>query len=98
MPRLGSSKELFDAAFELTDEKKAIDRIFEIQNRFVVVEVKQRIAADMTALDQAKREELYNSLFARKETEAIEARLAELRSTATITIAPRVQDLINKEK
>jgi len=37
-------------------------------------------------------------LFARKETEAIEARLAELRSTATITIAPRVQDLINKEK
>lgn len=98
VPRLGSSKELFDAAFELTDEKKAIDRIFEIQNRFVVVEVKQRIAADMTALDQAKREELYNSLFARKETEAIEARLAELRSTATITIAPRVQDLINKEK
>jgi hypothetical protein len=64
----------------------------------VVVEVKQRIAADMTALDQAKREELYNSLFARKETEAIEARLAELRSTATISIAPRVQDLINKEK
>ena len=98
VPRLGSSKELFDAAFELTDEKKAIDRIFEIQNRFVVVEVKQRIAADMTALDQAKREELFNSLFARKETEAIEARLAELRSTATITIAPRVQDLINKEK
>ena len=98
VPRLGSSGELFDAAFELTDEQKAIDRFFEIQNRFVVVEVKQRIAADMTALDQAKREELYNSLFARKETEAIEARLAELRSTATISIAPRVQDLINKEK
>ena len=98
VPRLGSSKELFDAAFELADEQKVIDRFFEIQNRFVVVEVKQRIAADMTALDQTKREELYNSLFARKETEAIEARLAELRSTATISIAPRVQDLINKEK
>jgi len=98
VPRLGSSKELFDAAFELTAEQKSIDRFFEIQNRFVVVEVKGRIAADMTALDAAKREELYNSLFARKETEAIEARLAELRSTATISIAPRVRDLINKEK
>jgi len=98
VPRLGSSKELFEAAFDLAEGQKSIDRFFEIQNRFVVFEVKERIAADMTALDQAKREELYNSLFARKETEAIEARLAELRSTATISIAPRVQDLINKEK
>jgi len=98
VPRLGSSKELFEAAFDLAKGQKSIDRFFEIQNRFVVFEVKERIAADMTALDQAKREELYNSLFARKETEAIEARLAELRSTATISIAPRVQDLINKEK
>jgi peptidyl-prolyl cis-trans isomerase D len=98
VPRLGSSKELFEAAFELAEGQKSIDRFFEIQNRFVVVEVKERIAADMTELDQAKRAELYNSLFARKETEAIEARLAEMRSTATISIAPRVQDLINKER
>ena len=63
----------------------------------MVAEVKERVAADMTALDQAKREELYNSLFARKQTEAIEARLAELRSTAAITISARVQDMVNKE-
>ena len=59
--------------------------------------VSDQIAADMTALDQAKREELYNSLFARKQTEAIEARLAELRSTAASTISARIQDMVNKE-
>ncbi len=98
VPRIGTSEKLFDAAFALPDDQKAIDGVFEIQNRYVVVEVKERAAADMTALDQAKREELYNSLFARKQTEAIEARLAELRSTATITISARVQDLVNKER
>ena len=97
VPRIGTSEELFDAAFTLADDQKAIDGVFDIQNRFVVAEVKQRVAADMTALDQAKREELYNSLFARKQTEAIEARLAELRSTAAITISARVQDMVNKE-
>ena len=98
VPRLGSSAELFDAAFALPEDQHAIDGVFDIQNRFVVVEVKERVAADMAALDQAKREELYNSLLARKQTEAIEARLVELRSTAAITISPRVQSLLNKEK
>ena len=32
-----------------------------------------------------------------EQTEAIEARLAELRGTAAIAIAPRVQSLVNKE-
>jgi peptidyl-prolyl cis-trans isomerase D len=98
VPRLGSSEQLFEAAFTLPQDQNAIDGVFEIENRFVVAEVKERVAADLTALDQAKREELYNSLLARKQTEAIEARLAELRSTAAISISPRVQSMLNKEK
>ena len=38
------------------------------------------------------------SILSRKQNEATEQRLAELRSAATITIAPRVQDMLNKEK
>jgi peptidyl-prolyl cis-trans isomerase D len=98
VPRLGTSEELSYAAFELSEEETALGQYFDIQNRFVVVEVKERIAADLTQLDEAKREELKKSILSRKQNEAVEQRLEELRSTATIVIAPRVQDLINKEK
>jgi peptidyl-prolyl cis-trans isomerase D len=98
VPRIGTSEELASAAFAKDADQKAIDRYFEIQNRFVVVEVKERIAADMSQLDTAKREELHKSILARKQNEAIEKRLVELRSAATIIISPRVQDVLNKEK
>ena len=98
VPRLGTSKDLSTAAFALEDEQTAIDQYFEIENRFVVVEVKEHINADLTELDETKRGELYNSLLSRKQNETIELRLAELNSAATIIIAPRVQDMLNKEK
>jgi len=98
VPRLGTSEELATAAFALSPDQTAINQFFEIQDRFVVTEVKEHIAADLTQLDEVKREELNKSILSRKQNEATEQRLAELRSAATITIAPRVQDMLNKEK
>ena len=98
VPRLGTSEELSTAAFEVKEGETAIDQFFEIQKRFVVVEVKERIAADVTLLDEAKRAELQKTILSRKQNEAVANRLEELRSAATIVIAPRIQDLINKEK
>jgi peptidyl-prolyl cis-trans isomerase D len=98
VPRLGTSEELSTAAFEIKEGETAIDQFFEIQKRFVVVEVNERIAADVTLLDEAKRAELQKSILSRKQNEAVENRLEELRSAATIVIAPRIQDLINKER
>ncbi len=98
VPRLGTSEELSTAAFEVREGEAAIDQIFEIQKRFVVVEVKERIPADVTLLDEAKRAELQKTILSRKQNEAVANRLEELRSAATIVIAPRIQDLINKEK
>ena len=98
VPRLGTSEALSQAAFALSADQTAINQHFEIQNRFVVAEVKERIAADLTLLDAAKREELSKSLLNRKQNEATEKRLEELRSAATIAIAPRVQAMLNKEK
>jgi peptidyl-prolyl cis-trans isomerase D len=98
VPRLGTSEELSTAAFEVKEGETAIDQFFEIQKRFVIVEVKERIAADVTLLDEAKRAELQKTILSRKQNEAVENRLEELRSAATIVIAPRIQDLINKEK
>jgi len=98
VPRLGTSEELSTAAFEVKEGETVIDQFFEIQKRFVVVEVKERIAADVTLLDETKRAELQKTILSRKQNEAVENRLEELRSAATIVIAPRIQDLINKEK
>jgi peptidyl-prolyl cis-trans isomerase D len=98
VPRIGTSEELAKAAFALGEEQTVIDQVFEVQNRFVVSEVKEHIAADLTKLDDAKREELHKSILSRKQNEAVEQRLAELRSEATIVIAPRVQDMLSKEK
>jgi peptidyl-prolyl cis-trans isomerase D len=98
VPRIGTSEDLFEAAFGLPEEKLLIDQVFDIQNRFVVAEIKERIPADMSQLEQQRRDELRDTILARKQNEAVEKRLAELRSSAIITIAPRVQDLLNKEK
>ena len=98
VPRLGTSEELSTAAFEVKEGETTIDQFFEIQKRFVVVEVNERIAADVTLLDEAKRAELQKTILSRKQNEAVENRLEELRSAATIVIAPRIQDLINKER
>ncbi len=98
VPRIGTSEELTKAAFDLGEGQTAFDRYFDIQNRYVVVEVKERIAADLTQLDEAKRAELHQSILTRKQNEAVDQRLAELRSAATIIISPRVQDVLNKEK
>ena len=98
VPRLGTSEELSTAAFEVKEGETAIDQLFEIQKRFVVVEVKERFPADVTLLDEAKRAELQKTILSRKQNEAVANRLEELRSAATIIIAPRIQDLLNKEK
>lgn len=98
VPRLGNSAELSQAAFDLAAGKTAIDRFFEVQNHFVVAEIKQRIPADLQQLDDAKRAELRKVLLSRKQNEVIQKHLADLRSAATIIISPRVQDLLNKEK
>lgn len=98
VPRIGTSEELATAAFALGKEQTAIDRFFEIQNRFVIAEIKERVEADLTKLDGTKREELSKTILSRKQNEVTEKHLAELRSAATIVISPRVQDLLSKEK
>ena len=98
VPRLGSSEDLFKAAFAMGEGQTAINQFFEIQNRFVAAEIKQRTPADLKQLDNAKQDDLRKALMARKQNETLEKRLAELRGAATITLSARIQDLLSKEK
>ncbi|MBE0598477.1 MAG: SurA N-terminal domain-containing protein [Desulfuromonadales bacterium] len=90
LPRLGSSDELAQAAFTLTPEAPLAEKVFEQDGRFVVVLLKERQEADLTALDAAKREELREAVLAREKAQAMEELLQELRSKAEISIAPAI--------
>lgn len=98
VPRIGNSEELSTAAFSQPADQPGIARVFEVQKRFVVAAVKERLAADLTSLDTAKREELHKALLSRWQNEAVQKRLSELREGANIVIVPSVQALLNKEK
>lgn len=97
VPRIGTSEELATAAFALPAEQSLIDQTFEVQNRFIVARVKARQAADLTQLDDAKRKELSDSLLTRKQNEAVQQRVDELKAGATIQIMPKVQSLLDQE-
>jgi peptidyl-prolyl cis-trans isomerase D len=98
VPRIGTSEELADAAFALTEDQTVIDGIFEIQNRFVLATVKSRQAADLAELDETKRSELREAILSRKKTEAVQQKIDALRATSVIVIAPNVQALLDEEK
>lgn len=97
VPRIGTSEELAEAAFAVADGETLLDKIFVVQNRFVVAVIKDRQSADLNALDEAARSELHDSLLSSKQADAVQQHLETLRATAAITIAPQVQTLLAKE-
>ncbi len=88
VPRLGSSQELADDAFALGEEGSAAPEVYSIDNRFVIAVLKKRQPADLSQLTETKKDELRLALETRKETEALNDKLQELRTKAQITIAP----------
>ena len=88
IPRIGSSEDLLEAAFGLTAQRPVPDRAFEVNGRFFVVRLKERIAptregfeAGMAALrekqERAKTQEVYREW------------LAELRKQRDVKVSPQ---------
>lgn len=98
IPKLGSSEELSDAAFKLTSEQPLADQVFQVNENFVVIRLKEMIPADLEKLDEATRAELRSQLLLQKQEEAIGEKLAELRDQSQITIAPELADRFSKER
>lgn len=97
VPKVGTSEELFKAAFALTSPGSCVEKIFEIDGHFVVAALKRRDAANLAALGSAQRDQLRQSLLERKKNDAVQKRLEELKSSAAIEITPQVQTLLDKE-
>ncbi|MBE0501076.1 MAG: SurA N-terminal domain-containing protein [Desulfuromonadales bacterium] len=93
VPRIGESADLTKAAFELTTEAPVAPKLYEIGGRFIVVTLKQKIAADLAQLDEVKRNELRTSVQAAKQRELLDLRLETLKNEAEITLSPYILSL-----
>jgi peptidyl-prolyl cis-trans isomerase D len=85
LPVIGNAPELVEAAFKLTPAAAAVDTTFKVGNRWYAVRLKQRTEAPQADFDKAK-EELKKKLLPKKQEEALEKWLKDLRAKAKIEI------------
>jgi len=85
LPVIGNAPELMEAAFKLTAAAPAVDTTFKVGNRWYAVRLKQRTEAPRADFEKNK-EELKKKLLPRKQEEALEKWLKELRAKARIEI------------
>ena len=85
VPVIGSSPELMEAAFKLTTAAPAAASPFKIGGRWYAVRLKQRAEAPKTDFDKT-REELKKKMLPKKQEEALEKWIKELRAKAKIEI------------
>ncbi|MCU0582193.1 MAG: peptidyl-prolyl cis-trans isomerase, partial [Syntrophales bacterium] len=71
-PKLGSSRELSTAVFQLTDRKPTPDRVFNVEGKYVVLQLKERAKLDDRDF-AANRESLNKSLLQVRRNEAVKS-------------------------
>lgn len=92
----GNSEELAKAAFTLTRKNPVPSQVFPIGGNFVVVKLKAREEANMKTLDAAKSKGLKAELLYRKQEEALDKKIEELRKQAKIVISPTLQNSLER--
>ncbi|MFA7060915.1 MAG: SurA N-terminal domain-containing protein [Pedobacter sp.] len=85
VPAIGNAPDLMEAAFALTTAAPASAIPFKVGNRWYAVRLKNRIEAPKADFDKT-REQLKQKMLPKKQEEAIEKWIKELRSKARIEI------------
>ena len=85
LPAIGNAPELMEASFKLTAAAPATDSVFKVGNRWYAVRLKQRTEASKADFEKAK-EELKKKLLPKKQEEALDKWVKELRAKAKIEI------------
>ena len=86
IPQIGSSQELADAAFALTEADPVIDNIFTFDDRYLVAALKTTKRADFSALNDVDIAQLRERLLLEKKEQAVTDTLDELYQQAQIEI------------
>jgi len=85
IPGIGISKELMDAAFSLTNAAPTLKSATKVDQKWVVIRLKNRTAAKAEDFQKTK-EELKKQILPKKQQEALDAWLKELKAAAKIEI------------
>lgn len=85
VPNIGPSPDLMETAFGLTTAAPVAKNVLKVGDRWVAVKLKNRIAADVSGFQQTK-EQVKQSLLPKKQQDAMDAWLKDLRAKAKIEI------------
>lgn len=85
VPRVGASPEIMEAAFSLTAAAPIAKTPFKVGDRWYAIKLKNRIAADNADFQKTK-EQIKQSMLPKKQQEALETWLNELRKKAKIEL------------
>ncbi|NOQ52897.1 MAG: hypothetical protein GQ578_11865 [Desulfuromonadaceae bacterium] len=86
IPRIGSSADLAETAFNLTVEEPIAPSVYTIDNKYLVASLKKAKQADFTGLDTAERTQFQEQLLSIKKEEVINSKLDELLKQAQIEV------------
>ena len=87
LPVIGNAPDLMEAAFKLTPAAPAVDTPFKVGNRWYAVRLKQRTEAPKADFEKNKAE-LKKKILPKKQEEALDKWVKELRTKAKIEINP----------
>jgi len=90
VPRIGTSREILEAAFSLTSATPAATTPYFVNGRWYAIRLKNRIAADMAGF-QKEKEQIKKSLLPKKQQDAIETWMKGLRAKAKIVKNPSLE-------
>ncbi|MCF6265524.1 MAG: SurA N-terminal domain-containing protein [Desulfuromusa sp.] len=93
IPRIGSSQELSEAAFSLTEAAPIAAKVYTIGDRYLVASLKHAEVADFKSLADADLNQLKNRLLAEKKEQIVAEKISQLIQTAEIEIL--VPDLVS---
>lgn len=97
IPGIGPHEKLTEAAFSLSIKEPIAPEVYEQDNVFYVVKLKQIKPADPSALSQEESDSLEAQVRQRKQEEALQEVLEEMRADADITIAPSILNSMKEE-
>ncbi len=93
IPRIGSSEELSEEAFSLTEEAPVTKDVYTINGKFLVASLKSAQTADFDAQEETDREQLKNRLLTEKKEQAVADKLKQLVQQAEIEVMiPELSD------
>jgi len=86
IPKIGSSKELAEEAFTLTEEEPIASQVYSIDNKYLIASLKEFKQGDFAALDTVARTQLQDQLLASKQETTVNDKLEALLEQAQLEI------------